>query len=85
MFNIPYAHETRSTTAYSEDFQNGVKSVLREIEKAKSAGRHHCNFWPYCKGDHYEDIKKLFRQRGYEFRPTGYVGGVWQTTENICW
>lgn len=85
MFNIPTASRTRSETASNADFQKGVNSVLREIEKAKAAGKYQCNFYPYCNGDYYDSIKALFQKHGYTFRPTGYVGGVWQTTENICW
>lgn len=85
MYNIPTASQTRSETTPNEDFQKGVNSVLREIEKAKAAGKYQCNFWPYCKGDHYDSIKALFQKYGYTFRPTGYIGGVWQDTENICW
>lgn len=85
MISIPSASQTRRCTTPSDDFQKGVESVFREIEKARAAGKYQCNFYPYCKGDHYDSIKALFQKHGYEFRPTGYIGGVWQTTENICW
>ena len=85
MFNIPTASRTRSETAPNADFQKGVNSVLREIEKAKAAGKYQCNFYPYCNGDYYDSIKALFQKHGYTFRPPGYFGDDSATTENICW
>ena len=30
-------------------------------------------------------IKIHFKKLGYTFKPTGYVGGVYKHTEDICW
>lgn len=35
--------------------------------------------------DYADEIKAKFRQAGYIIKPTGYIGGVWQLTEDICW
>lgn len=32
-----------------------------------------------------DEVKEEFKKHGYTFAPTGYIGGVWQITENICW
>ena len=32
-----------------------------------------------------DDIKTWLKGLGYQIKPTGYSGGVWQTTEDICW
>ena len=31
------------------------------------------------------EIKNWLRDLGYRIEPTGYIGGVWQRTEDICW
>lgn len=40
-------------------------------------------------GDRYVDctyeIKEWLKSLGYRIEPTGYSGGVWQKTEDICW
>lgn len=34
----------------------------------------------------YEDeVRERFRKAGYKIKPTGYIGGVWQLTEDIMW
>ena len=35
--------------------------------------------------DYADEIREKFRQAGYIIKPTGYIGGVWQLTEDICW
>lgn len=35
---------------------------------------------PYC-----EEVRALFENYGYKIKPTGYIGGVWQLTEEIIW
>ena len=32
-----------------------------------------------------DEIKTWLRSLGYRFKPTGYCGGVWQDSEEICW
>ena len=39
--------------------------------------------FPFC--DYEDEIRKKFRAAGYTIKPTGYIGGVWQQTEDICW
>ena len=41
--------------------------------------------FPYRFDDYADEIKVKFRQVGYIIKPTGYIGGVWQLTEDICW
>ena len=31
------------------------------------------------------EIKSWLKDLGYRIEPTGYIGGVWQRTEHICW
>ena len=35
---------------------------------------------------HVEDeLKAILQRHGFRIKPTGYIGGVWQRTEDICW
>lgn len=95
MPNIPPADEARSATP-NIGFEAAIQSVLREIEKARKQGRLDCCFHPriyhYTDANNethliscYDAVKTAFQSKGYVFRPTGYIGGVWQQTEHICW
>lgn len=35
--------------------------------------------------DYSGEIKNKFTNAGYIIKPTGYVNGVWQRSEDICW
>ena len=35
--------------------------------------------------DYKRDVEKVFVAAGYVIKSTGYVGGVWQKTEDIMW
>ena len=35
--------------------------------------------------DVYDEIRRKYERAGYEIKPTGYIGGVWQLSEDICW
>lgn len=39
--------------------------------------------YAFC--DYEDEVREKFRAAGYIVRPTGYIGGVWQQTEDICW
>lgn len=41
--------------------------------------------YKYRFDDYQTEIKERFRKAGYIIKPTGYIGGVWQLTEDICW
>ena len=95
MIDIPRATEIREQTP-SEGFDQAVASVVRAIKEASAQGRRDCCFNPsaywYTTEDgvrtfirYDEEVKAEFMKKGYTFRPTGYIGGVWQRTEQICW
>ena len=79
-----------------EIIQAALKRVEEEIREAASKGRtrvcfaskpQYGGFFFLYKGK-YEDVPELrdiLIQKGYKFRDTGYVGGVYQHTEDICW
>ena len=35
--------------------------------------------------DYADEVRQKFLQAGYIIKPTGYIGGIWQLTEDICW
>lgn len=97
---IRNANELREITLKNEHYQKGYKqavdSVMRAIERASSEGRRKTCFNPSAYWYETEDgtktfmrfddeIKAEFKRHGYRFEPTGYIGGVLQRTENICW
>ena len=41
--------------------------------------------YEYRFDDYADEIKKRFQKAGYIIKPTGYIGGVWQLTEDIMW
>lgn len=46
----------------------------------------HSSDYKYFRFDDYSDeIKKRFTNAGYRVKPTGYIGGVWQLSEDIYW
>ena len=82
--NIPTASEMWASQVNKGDFEKACSSVLKEIEKAKMAGKRQANFDPRP-WEQYDAVKNAFKVKGYYFTPTGYIGGVWQLTENINW
>lgn len=96
---IKNATEMKNTTLenehYKKGFEQAINSVMRAIERASNEGKRKTCFNPTSY--HYEtehgtrrlffddEVKAEFIKHGYTFEPTGYIGGVWQRTENICW
>ena len=33
----------------------------------------------------YSEVREMYEKEGYKIIPTGYIGGVWQLTEDITW
>lgn len=97
---IKSANEVRETMSRNEHYEKGykkaVESVMRAIEKASERGRRKTCFNPSVYWyedengirtfmDFEDEVKEEFKRYGYTFKPTGYAGGVWQLTEDICW
>lgn len=79
-----YAKEGRHSMCFDA-------SVYYHIESDKVFGTFNKSWKPsdwerrYYFDDYADEIKAKFRQAGYIIKPTGYSGGVWQLTEDICW
>ena len=39
----------------------------------------------YLFSDYADEVATRFRAAGYTIKPTGYIGGVWQRTQDIIW
>ena len=81
---IPRASEIWDNQKNKGAYEKSAASVIRDIQRASEAGRRQTCFNPYDY-THYDAVKREFESRGYYFTPTGYIGGVWQRTENITW
>lgn len=55
------------------------------IQRAVSYGRTCCCFPVDKDNSHYSEVRAAYEAKGYKIKPTGYIGGVWQLTEDICW
>lgn len=97
---IRNASELREVATKNEHYEKGykqaVESVMRAIERASKKGYRKTCFNPmaywytteigirtFMRFD--DEVKEEFKKYGYRFEPTGYIGGVLQRTENICW
>lgn len=63
------------------------KKIDERIRKAVERGESYCYF-PCDKEtdkDVYDEICEKYEKAGYKIKPTGYIGGVWQLSEDICW
>lgn len=68
---------------YKVTREQSIQSVMKQIKRASERGYTRTVFNPNV--EVYDEIKEEFRKKGYEFAPTGYCGGVWQDSEDICW
>ena len=88
---IKLASQLKPTEERKEALEYCKKWIMNSIEKANAAGRDRTCFTPTVatiNGKHIDcedELKMIFKDAGYRFAPTGYIGGVWQRTIDICW
>jgi hypothetical protein len=75
--------QTEENEIYKKEITKYVGYVNDSIQRAKSNGMTYAHF--ACAGKYEYEVKKLFKEKGYWFKPTGIIGGVRQDTEDICW
>lgn len=74
-------NEMYANQEYMAKINAQIEDTMKRIEQAKSRGERRA-----CWTSYYEDeVKQMFLEKGYTFKPTGYCGGVWQLTTDICW
>ena len=69
-------------------FISGVYGNLKTGEFPQNITRdvlHNPDYKHFAFDDYSDEIKKRFTSAGYRIKPTGYIGGVWQLSEDICW
>ena len=81
---IKSAADVWNSQSNKGDFDKACAMVMRYIEKASSEGRRDTVFDPRPV-EMYDAVKDEFKKHGYTFKPTGFIGGVWQRSEQICW
>lgn len=61
--------------------------VDRQIERAIKENMSRCLFACDMDADDdvYNEVKQMYQREGYRIVPYGYIGGVRQRAENICW
>lgn len=62
-----------------------VEDINNSIRRAVENGRHDICFPIDKDNTYYWDVRRLFERKGYRIKPTGYIGGVWQLTEDLYW
>lgn len=88
---IKRASELKPTDERKQAIEYCKKWIMHYIEKANAEGRNKTCFTPTGKTingryiDCEEELKQIFKDAGYRFAPTGYIGGVWQRTIDIVW
>ena len=91
MIEIKSASELKQTDERKKALEYCIKYIMMYIERANEQGKRETCFTPtmgYVNGkyiDCEDELKQMFRAKGYGFKPTGIIGGVWQRTENIYW
>jgi hypothetical protein len=85
---IPSSASIREEMQQSEEYKNkiskGIQILNRRIALAKEQGLN-CTGFVGFDFKYESEFKRLYKEKGYWFKPTGYIGGVRQDTEEICW
>ena len=88
---IKMASELKSSDDRQKALEYCKKWIMHYIEKANERGQRNVCFSPtgHTVNGRYidceDELKQIFRDAGYGFKPTGYSGGVWQRTIDITW
>ena len=84
---IPNANKIRGdleeNNSYYTIMRQNIEFLNKKIEEAKERGE---SFTCFIVDSVVKDeIRNMYIEKGYTFKPTGYIDGVWQETEEICW
>lgn len=85
--NKKYENERKNHKISGKTLQELYELQDSMIENAAKKGMNHCVFYPHdtvwdC---WVPEMKEHYKKLGYNFQPTGYIGGVLQDTLEICW
>ena len=75
---------TRKNTSHTKAIEDAIRKQNKTIQRAMEEGRHEAHFYTLPRTIENE-VKKSYESKGYTFKPTGFIGGVYQLTERICW
>lgn len=91
---ITPANQIKCNVSRKEIVSMFCEKLMDKINSAAQEGYHKTCFYyssitigerRYLFDEFQDDIKAKFLSAGYTIKPTGYIGGVWQRTEDICW
>lgn len=74
-------------TENNKEYHEFMAEIEKRIKYAMEDGHRSCCFGMRdCDlSDAKLQVKEEFERRGFTFRPTGVIGGVYQHTQEICW
>lgn len=85
--NAQEARKIANKNGYQEKLEKKINQIERDIQNACERGSTSTCFGylDEYKDNIERDAKEHFKKLGYTFKPTGYIQGVYQVTESICW
>lgn len=57
--------------------------ITGNLPKGYNPDEYDC--YKYSFDSYKDEVKERFESYGYVVKPTGYIGGIWQDTEDIYW
>lgn len=81
----PMAITNEMQKARQAEIDSRIEKVNSSIERAVKHGRTQTCFDINTFDPYYSEVRRAFEKVGYRIVPTGYIGGVWQRTEEIIW
>lgn len=81
----PIKITTEMQNAKQERIDQTVRTQNTLIHSAILNNKTSCVFYLDKDNEIYIEVRAIFERAGYKIKPTGYIGGVWQLTEDICW
>ena len=62
-----------------------IERVNKDIKYAVEHNLNSTCFAYDSSDEYYSEVRERFEHCGYKIKPTGYINGVWQRTEDIVW
>lgn len=75
--------EVEVNSKYQVRMEKNINRLNERINRAKDEGKSYTGF--IYDEEVEREIRQLYSEKGYHFKPTGIKNGVWQRTEDICW
>lgn len=94
--NANEARKISNNNGREEKIKIAIKQVEERIKESAKEGNNFCcyglkecyggeSFYINGKYEKLPEVREHFIRKGFEFKDTGYIGGVYQHTERIYW